>query len=213
MSRHLLYISGPPGAGKSTIVKHLTEGVDTEEVRWTEPTPEVKEPSTLWLQRYSTLGGAVWEPGRLKPATNKGVSHRGTDLLSHSAQPHAEHWLRTVQPRLVMYEGCQVLASRTWLDFARALGYDLRVVYLAIPEADREARVKSRHFDAWDPAWQKGLHTRTLRLAAEYGATMVPGWIEPAEIAAKLATVSPVAAALLSAPRIHGPQPQAELAL
>jgi len=203
--RDLLAVFGPPGTGKSTVVKALTAELPVENYRW-------KDEATLWLYRYALPDGEgeVYEPGKGQAGTARGVAHRGTDLLDHRVQPYAEEWLREHPPPMLMQEGCQVLASRTWFQVAEELGYRVRVFYLALKEDEREKRVKARGFAGWDERWQKGLVSRMLRLAAERQAIMVPAWEDPEHIADLMAEMCPVAAALRRAVLAAGAS-QAEL--
>jgi energy-coupling factor transporter ATP-binding protein EcfA2 len=147
----LLYVIGEPGAGKSTLVKHLTRGLPYEDTT-----------SPFAFRRYDC---GVWELGARRP------DFSGTDALGLSVQPVVERTLEGFKPKLVIAEGDR-LANAKFFEAARGMGYTLHIVHLAglgVAAMQRQIRGSNQN-----EAWVKGRRTKVYALAAQYGALELP---------------------------------------
>lgn len=157
MSRHLLYVVGVPGAGKSTLIAALTEGLAAH---------EVKAP---FAHRVYPGPPPVAELGARRDAFS------GTDALSMSVQPKAEEWLHGTNVSHVLAEGDR-LANGKFFTAAIAAGWELRIAYLAVSRElaayRRQARAAELGVQLQSDAWLKGRLSKVERLCMEWGSRM-----------------------------------------
>jgi ribose 1,5-bisphosphokinase PhnN len=147
----LLYIAGPPGAGKSTLMAELTRHCDR--LTATGPVPH----DLLCRPRDDDQNADVAvEIGRRR------ASFSGTDALGMSIQPRAIEWISTRPHPLVLAEGAR-LGTTGFLLAARRAGYRVILVHLYCPPAVLEQRRAQRGSNQ-NPVWMKGATTRALRL-------------------------------------------------
>lgn len=153
----LVYLIGPPAAGKSTLMAALTQGCARRHV----PHP---------IGHDELLDGATGarlavELGRRRP------SHPGTDALPMNVAPAARSYLAGRPAALVLAEGDR-LAHLGFLDAASRAGYRVTAVYLEVPERVLDARCVARGTTQNGP-WRTGRATKARNLAAAVGAA---GW-------------------------------------
>jgi energy-coupling factor transporter ATP-binding protein EcfA2 len=111
---HATYVIGAPGAGKTTLIDHLTRAL---------PVDVAEQP---FAHRSYDCG--VLEIGRRRKG---GFS--GTDALAMSVQPQVQQLVEGVRPKLLLAEGDR-LANAKFFDFLIGLGYDLTVYVLDGPK-------------------------------------------------------------------------------
>lgn len=175
----MLYIWGPPASGKSTLVEALTRG-------------QLRIPVRLGgvpLVEYTPA--AVTELGVRSAGRN---GYGGTDGLSMSIMPLACNVLAALHASgsWVLAEGDR-LASATFFDASKAVGYDLELVYLDTPRAVCDERARQRGSDQ-SAAWVKGRHTKALHLIDRWQPVQLDGTMPVADLVDALRATSQVAA-------------------
>jgi energy-coupling factor transporter ATP-binding protein EcfA2 len=139
------YVIGEPGAGKSTLVDHLTRAVPYEEAE--QPFPH---------RRYE---GGVLELGRRRHEFS------GTDALAMNIQPEVARWVEGIHPRLLLAEGDR-LGNAKFFDHLIAIGYNLRIYALL---GARQAFIQRElRGSGQNDTWLKGRQTKVARLCAKY---------------------------------------------
>lgn len=148
----LLYIVGPPGAGKSTLMAELTRHCDR--LTATGPVPH----DLLCRPRGDDQNADVAvEIGRRRAAFS------GTDALGMSIQSKAVEWIATRPHALVLAEGAR-LGTTGFLLAARRAAYRVVLVHLD-PPPDALAGRRAQRGSNQNPAWMRGAATRARRLA------------------------------------------------
>lgn len=152
MKLDLVYIVGPPGVGKSSVMEELTAGCD----RLTALHTPVPHDVLLIPDDDDTAADVAIELGRHRD------SFSGTDALGMSIQPQAVEWIATRPHRLVLGEGAR-LATVGFLHAARAAGYTVHLVHLSARDNALAERRRGRGSDQ-SPVWVRGATTRARRI-------------------------------------------------
>lgn len=158
MTRRLVYLSGEPGAGKTTLMRELTR-------RWASYQLDADDrgPARILYEDTSGRGVAV-ELGKRRD------SFSGTDALPQAVIGPAVAYLSTPEADLLLAEGAR-LANERFLTAALASGWAVTLVHLDPRGAgeDRRAKRAAELGKAQqNPSWVKGRVTaaRNLTLTA-----------------------------------------------
>lgn len=143
----LVYLAGPPGAGKSSVMAALTQGCGRVARR--DPVRH-----DVLLDRDGTR--VAVELGARRD------SFSGTDALPMNVAPAARAWLAGYPGPLVLAEGDR-LAIMSFLDAAARAAYQVTLVYLTAPPGVLDQRCKQRGSDQ-NETWRRGRATKAARL-------------------------------------------------
>lgn len=155
--RNMVYVSGPPGAGKSTLMAHLTRYCGRTPITGTIPHDLLTLPTGNSLPPPS-FNTAV-ELGRRREKFS------GTDALSMSIQPKAVQYMARpgLAHTLVLAEGDR-LANINFLDHCRDLGWAVTLVNLYAPGTLLDERCAARG-STQNEGWRQGRITKAANLA------------------------------------------------
>jgi thymidylate kinase len=165
------YIIGEPGAGKSTLVRALT---DSHRPEW---------------RRKPFAHAVYFDEGGRTAAVQIGGDHDqfpGTDRLSMSVQPRAIEWVLSAPAPAVFAEGDR-LATAGFLAALEAVCDEWWLILLATPFDVARERRAGRGSDQ-NETWLRGRQTKVQRLAAAHPERLVAldGRRTPEELADRL---------------------------
>lgn len=150
--KHLIYLIGVPGCGKTTLFSELTQ-------QWAYYVADAPFAHTRYENGIIELG-------------KKRTTFGGTDTLSMSVQPKVLQWLLQDKPDIVIGEGDR-LANAKFFTGVRKLGYSLRVYFLNTPSYLVDERRAERGSNQ-NPTWLRGRETKVQNL--------VTTWVHPNRI-------------------------------
>lgn len=167
----LVYLSGEPGIGKSTLMREITANWE----RIYLPQEPGTAPHRDLLFDRSTGRAAACEVGRIRD------SFSGTDALANNCITEAEAWLASGKAAreapLILGEGAR-LANRRFLSCAVGTGWQVHLFHLqgaSLAAHRRSDRARTLGTREQNPSWVKGRRTAAANLALTahaYGVTI-----------------------------------------
>lgn len=139
--KHLIYIIGEPGSGKSSLVAALLRH------------PGIQNDKPFAYTRY--LGGIELGARREK--------FSGTDALPMNVQPIVIEWLKEQPDETILIGEGDRLANLPFFSAAQQAGYNLMIYLLWVPPDLGEARRKRRGSDQ-NKTWIRGRITKVQNL-------------------------------------------------
>lgn len=150
----MIYLTGQPGAGKSTLMAALTEGLSR--VSYEPPEVTVAHDVLVHPVTQTVLGAEI---GRRREHFS------GTDTLPSSVIEKAIPWVKTVPFDLLVGEGAR-LGNKRFLLAALEAGYHVDLVLLDHTDADTWRKQQSKKIGHdHSPAWVRNRLTVSRTLA------------------------------------------------
>jgi hypothetical protein len=184
--RRLLYLTGPPASGKSSLMAALTTGCHRA------PRAEPGKPEIPYDVLVDPLtGGALGlELGRRREG------FPGTDTMAMNVAPAVCRWLATSLPGPLIFGEGDRLGYPGFLDAASAAGYEVTLVHVTAAQGELDARAEYRG-SKQNAQWARGRATKAANLAAHATAqryrvvSLATDGLEPAGEAAWLRETLP----------------------
>jgi len=162
MTHRLIYLVGPPGAGKSTLMARLTEPFSRIPIAPPE-TSVAHDQLVRELSPDEGAGGTIQIVGAEIGIRREKFS--GTDALPSSIIDKAVPWLYAKTYPLLLAEGAR-LANRRFLEAAVDAGYQVIVALLDHDETEAWRRKRSKEIGRIQNAsWVQGRVTASRNLA------------------------------------------------
>lgn len=147
----LVYLVGPPGVGKSTVMSLLTRDCTVQH--------QAAKPFAYDVLLTPEATRAV-RLGAIRP---DGFS--GTDALSMNVQPKVLNWFLSSPPfTLVLGEGDR-LGNAKFIEGVLGMGWSVHLVALAATREELDWRRRARGSNQ-NPAWMRGRQTKVDNLLA-----------------------------------------------
>jgi hypothetical protein len=175
--RRLVYVIGQPGAGKTTVMRAVTG----QWMAYPRRAPGFACPHV-----------AYGDDGRVIQLGQDRADFGGTDALAMNIQPRAVELMATTAAEVVLAEGDR-LGNDKFLSASEALGWEVRVVWIALPDAVARARCAGRGSDQAE-AWVRGRRTKVRRLAERWGPLKLDGTRPVEELAVEIRGLIPTTA-------------------
>lgn len=151
MNHQMVYLTGQPGAGKSTLMRRLTEPFD----RLPMEAPVAHD--RLFIGISGEVVGA--EIGRRRPKFS------GTDALASAIIDKAVPWVSHQPYPLLLAEGAR-LSNTRFLGSAAEAGYDITLALLDHSDAEDWRAIRSKELKRTQNAqWVRGRRTASVNLA------------------------------------------------
>lgn len=150
--RHLIYIIGEPGSGKSTLMATLLHGQGTEQSK---PFAFIQYPGGIEL-------GARRE------------KFSGTDALPMNVQPTVVEWMKDQPDETILIGEGDRLANDGFFLAAKEMGYDLMLYHLWVPPNIGEARRQARGSNQ-NKSWIGGRITKVKNLVKKWKPETLDG--------------------------------------
>ncbi len=195
--RSLVYLSGAPAAGKSTLMRHLTRYCPRLEL-----SPSAHAPAREMLRLPTAAPVSLFSPHAVEIGRRR-EKFSGTDALPMNVVVAAEAYMeRTARAfGLVLGEGDR-LANRRFLVGSRDAGWHVTLIHLDAPAPILDARCRDRG-STQSAGWRAGRETKAANLATAMLAEGIDvclfptASLPPDRLAAAVVARVPVLAALL----------------
>jgi ABC-type cobalamin/Fe3+-siderophores transport system ATPase subunit len=173
MRNRLVYLVGPPGAGKTTVLDRLVGSNRRVLVR-----------KPFAHQLLPDIGAVIL--GEHRPPFS------GTDTLSMGVARIIEPWLQRAEHPLILAEGDRLAYERFFRVAAQA-GYEVRLFHIDVDQvtAERRRRVRSEMngLKAQNEAWCAGRATKARNLAYKLEGEFLSGACTVDELVGRLREV------------------------
>lgn len=186
--RELLYITGAPASGKSTLAAGIVGSCATR----------CRVEGTPFRHTVYEIGPyGVAAPNEVCQLGGVRDEFSGTDVLGMGVAGKAKPWMAEVCPyQWVLGEGDR-LATAKFFEACEESGWTIVRVHVVVPDAVADERIAGRGWEP-KPAWLKGRRTKARN--QEWQAQLVlDGTAGPETMVAEVARVSKVAQRLVAA--------------